>query len=169
MLDALVVGAGPAGCAAAIALRAVGRRVVVLERERQPSLKIGEHIRPEALAELDGLQLPAEGRAAYLQESAGIRVAWGSAELRERDYLFDHRGSAWNVARQALESELAQRSVECGATLMRGVSQMRLRRDPKGLWHVEANVDGRSTCLRARWLIDATGRRASVARQSSLR
>ena len=49
---------------------------------------------------------------------------------------------------------------------MRGVSQMRLRGDPDGLWHVEANVDGRSTCLRARWLIDATGRRASVARQN---
>ena len=48
---------------------------------------------------------------------------------------------------------------------MRGVSQLRLRRDAGGLWHVEANVDGRSTYLRARWLLDATGRRAWAARQ----
>ncbi len=34
LLDVLVVGAGPAGCAAALALQQSGRRVVVLERER---------------------------------------------------------------------------------------------------------------------------------------
>jgi flavin-dependent dehydrogenase len=139
--------------------------VAILERERQPPIKVGEHIRPEALPELDALQLPREGRASYLMESGGIRVAWGSTELRERDYLFDYVGSACNVDRHALESALARRSVESGATLIRGVSQTSVQRERDGLWRIDANVDGVPAPLRARWLLDATGRRAWVARQ----
>jgi flavin-dependent dehydrogenase len=126
---------------------------------------VGEHIRPEALSELDALQVPVEGRASYLQESAGIRVAWGSSELREQDYLFDHAGAACNVDRQGHEAALARRAVDCGAMLMRGMLPATVRREADGLWHIEATLDGETTRCCARWLIDATGRRACVARQ----
>ena len=121
VFDALVIGAGPAGCAAAIALRVFGRRVAILERERQPPIKVGEHIRPEAIAELAGLQLSSAGRTSVpCRRAAGFARLGVPRSCASETTCSTARGSSWNVARHALESELAQRSVACGATLMRG-------------------------------------------------
>lgn len=52
--EVLVVGGGPAGSAAARALRAAGREVLVLDRERFPRHKLcAGWITPEVVAELD--------------------------------------------------------------------------------------------------------------------
>jgi len=46
--DVLVVGAGVAGCAIAVAFAKQGRRVVVIERSlRQPDRIVGELLQPE--------------------------------------------------------------------------------------------------------------------------
>jgi flavin-dependent dehydrogenase len=164
-VDVVILGAGPAGCAAAILLRQRAHSVAILERERQPAFKVGEHLRPEALAELDALDLPARGRSRYLRQSPGIRVAWGSAEIRERDYLFDPRGAGGNVSRRELECALACRAAEAGALLLRGATRLDVERDADGSWRVTSSAVSDFSCLRARWLIDATGRRAWLARR----
>jgi len=47
--DAIVVGAGPAGCAASTTLAQHGRKVLVLEKEKFPRYHIGESlIRPHS-------------------------------------------------------------------------------------------------------------------------
>ena len=164
-LDVAVFGGGPAGCAAAIALRQGGRRVTILESRSTPAFKVGEHLRPEAVAELGHLGLLGDGPAHYLQESPGIRVVWGSAEIRERDYLFDHRGRGWNVSRRELECRLIHSARESGVDVLAPASELHVERDTETSWRIDANVDGQRMCLYAQWLIDATGRRAWVARR----
>lgn len=55
-IDVVIVGAGPAGCAAAITLHRAGRRVVVIEKATFPRDKIcGDGLTTSALRELDAL------------------------------------------------------------------------------------------------------------------
>ena len=44
--DAIVIGGGPAGSAAAAALAQKGRQVLLLEKERSPRYQIGESLMP---------------------------------------------------------------------------------------------------------------------------
>ena len=57
--DLLVIGAGPAGCAAAITAAAAGRDVVVVDRASFPRDKTcGDGLTTEALRTLEALGLP---------------------------------------------------------------------------------------------------------------
>jgi len=61
--DVIVVGAGPAGCAAAIVLARQGCRVVLLERAPLPQHKTcGDCLLPDALRHLDALGVGADVR-----------------------------------------------------------------------------------------------------------
>ncbi|MFD0387991.1 FAD-dependent oxidoreductase [Tistrella bauzanensis] len=42
----LIIGAGPAGCVAALTLRRRGRDVILLERASEPAYKIGDRCCP---------------------------------------------------------------------------------------------------------------------------
>jgi len=168
-LDVVILGAGPAGCATAIALRERGRTVALLERAGAPLAKVGEHLRPEAMAELRKLGLSPQQLGAVARESPGIRVAWGSPELRERDYLFDPFGSGWNVLRAELEAALVDRALQCGGVLHRPVNALGVKRDADDAWLVGWPGAPSPGGLRARWVVDATGRRAWLASQLGAR
>lgn len=62
-VDVIVVGAGPAGCAAALELARHGRQVLVLERSALPQAKVcGDFLCGESLQELERLGLAAAVR-----------------------------------------------------------------------------------------------------------
>src|SRR5665647_3190735 len=66
--DVVVVGAGPAGCAAAIVLRRRGLDVVVIDKARFPRDKIcGDGLTTSALRELDDLGLDPADVPSWIQ------------------------------------------------------------------------------------------------------
>jgi flavin-dependent dehydrogenase len=163
VVDVVILGGGPCGTAAALALARAGLAVLVLERSRYDSPRIGETLPPAAqtwLAEL-GLwrQFESDGHIS----SPGILCAWGDSQPYHNDFLFSAYGRGWHLDRARFDRMLANAAVDAGAKIELGACVRRLGRDALGVWHVETGGDGRRP-FQGRLLLDALGRASSPAR-----
>lgn len=163
MYDAIVAGGGPAGTAAALALVRAGRSVLIADSGGGPP-PVGE-------------ALPAAARALLRDLGAGGTVpgdghlpchttlsAWGSPRLAAVDAIHDPHGHGWHLDRARFDRELLRCAASYGAETATGCAVRPVRRRADGTWSVVLRRGrGREQAVRARWLVDATGRRAAVA------
>ncbi len=159
--DAVVVGAGPAGSAAAAVLARAGARVVLLERERLPREKVcGDGLLPDAMNVLDRLGAGPAVRAEGFRP-AGIRV-WSPSGTE-----VPLQARAWTLRRARLDGLLAGWAAWHGAVLARGRA-VALERRPGGATVLTA--DGAR--IPARTVVVATGallHRSPVGRSGKAR
>ena len=164
--DVLVIGAGPAGSAAAAHAARLGATVVLVEAARHPRPKAcAEYASPRIAEELAAIGLPAAawGPTAVPIESMRIFAKRSSFELR-----YARRGqprTAWGVDRLAFDAALARHAVGEGAHLLEAT---RLRELTVERGHVRgarlAVGDGALT-VEARVVIGADGARSLTARR----
>jgi geranylgeranyl reductase family protein len=118
--DALVVGAGPAGAAAAYWLAECGHRVVLVEKKRFPREKTcGDGLTPRAVRQLHDMGL-AEPLEQFLRFDGLRSIAHGvTLEMRWPDHP-DFPPYGYVVRRRDLDEMVAERAVKAGATLWPG-------------------------------------------------
>jgi flavin-dependent dehydrogenase len=155
--DVLVAGAGPAGAVAATLLARKGWRVVLADGIGPARHKIGEHLAAGAVQLLRRLQIDFHPERHV--PNGGILSCWGSEALIATDSFSDPEGSGLLLDRTAFDAALRANAVAAGAEF-RPADVGSISRD--GSWQA-ALRDG--SAISARWLVDATGRRASLARQ----
>jgi geranylgeranyl reductase family protein len=119
--DALVVGAGPAGAAAASTLVGQGHRVVVVDRDDGPGGKAcGELVTPKAVHAFAQCGVP-EDQLARFHRITHLRLTAGDSSSSTRwpahDRYPDH---GYVVPRRDLDELLVDRAVAGGATVLRG-------------------------------------------------
>jgi flavin-dependent dehydrogenase len=160
----LVIGGGPAGSLLALRLAAAGRRVTLIEKEREPHHKVcGEFLSPEAIGYLQqiGIDLLSLG-AASIQT---LRLSSGNI-IVETPLPFE----ALSLSRCVLDEALLKRAEENGCFIFRGIAVNSLNSHNTG-WGVWLS-DGRFIPAGAVFL--ATGKHnlrgfdRSSARQSDL-
>ena len=123
----LVLGAGPAGCAAAIALARGGAKPVIIERTRETGDALcGGFLSWQTLARLE--QLEVRGLAAH--PISEVRVFHGQQRATAR--LPD---VAIGVSRHRLDSVMQQVAIDAGATLERGITA---RSYAEGVLHTDS-------------------------------
>jgi flavin-dependent dehydrogenase len=160
-IDVAVLGGGPAGCAAALALRAnfPTLSVVLVEAGEYTGHRPGEVLPPAArslLHRLGVLHLLHERLAA---SSRGVVFAWGSPCLEESDYFFSAAGGGWHLNRGQFDAMLADAGERRGVSVLREAPVHQGARD-KHVWRLLAG----GAPLAASFVIDATGRSAAFAR-----
>lgn len=166
--DAAVVGAGPAGSAAALTLARHGLKTLLIEaRETEPS-KIGESLAPAATPLLAALGLHAQQMEAHHLPYHGNRSAWGSEGLTEADFLFHRYGSGWQLDRILFERQLSAAAEDAGAAVLDGTILASVRAGRGWELSLRPNRHGLRS-VRASWIVDATGRRGAVVRRLGLR
>jgi flavin-dependent dehydrogenase len=167
--DAVVVGAGPAGCAAALALAGACLRVALLERPGRPARRAGESLPPDATPLLHSLDLwESFVRDGHLP-SPGIVSVWGDETPYETSFIFNPYRVGWHLDRGRFDATLAAVAEQRGAVHLRSTEVRSCSRDSAGRWWVAARSGGRSARLAAEFLIDATGRTAWLARRLGAR
>ncbi|MFV3073763.1 NAD(P)/FAD-dependent oxidoreductase [Niveispirillum fermenti] len=159
-VDALVIGAGPAGCAAALNLAPV-RRVLLIDRRADCPPRIGESLPAAAGRLLADMGLLPAFLAERHAPCHGQRSLWGGPEPVERDALRDPYGHGWHLDRARFDGWLRDVARCRGAALSIPDELAGLERDGDG-WRVRL-AGGR--IVQARVLIDAGGRAAPLARR----
>jgi menaquinone-9 beta-reductase len=165
MWDAIVVGAGPGGSAAAYYLARRGRRVLLLDRQAFPRDKsCGDGLTRPAVSVLDEMGvLPELGSA---QRVRGVRMHMRGQPHRDLLYPRDSLGLV--VPRLQLDDILCRRAVFAGAELRTGVSVARLVREDGLVCGVEAIEGSQIHMLRSAVVIAADGASSVLARDAGL-
>ena len=169
--EVVVLGGGPGGSVCAAKLALLGRKVVVLERERHPRFHLGESLLPRSLPVLQAIGVLEDVSARFLVKR-GARFVDGEREDKTVRYAFaeafhmvwDH---AFQVPRDAFDELLFRRAGACGAELREGWRATRVEHRAEGGAIVQAlDPDETPRELRARFVVDATGRDALLAREA---
>jgi flavin-dependent dehydrogenase len=157
--DAIVAGAGPAGISAASALSRRGHRVMLADKIR-PIHKIGEALPGAALRILQCLDFPVPTMGGPHATIGGNLSAWGSDKLTATDFIGDPSGVGWRLDRNLFEAELLCAAVRHGV-VYRETRVAAVEPHESG-WNLRFDDGGLES---ARWVVDATGRRGSLARR----
>ncbi|MFI9150589.1 NAD(P)/FAD-dependent oxidoreductase [Streptomyces sp. NPDC053367] len=173
--DAIVAGAGPAGSVAALCLARAGRRVLLLDPRPRDlpgprgagPYRIGETLPPGARPLLRDLGLLAGLDADGHLPCTGTDAAWGSEQLHGRAHVMDPHGHGWHLNRVRFDAFLRGAAEDAGARPVCGVAVRRTGRP--GAWRLVVRERGVERELPCAWLVDATGRRALIARQGAVR
>ncbi len=171
--DVAVIGGGPGGSTAAALLAQRGYRVIALEKAHHPRFHIGESLLP--------MNLPIFERLGVLDKVRALGVFKRGAdfetdnELGYNTYAFDRAignspPHAYQVWRQDLDKMLYDHARACGADAREGHEVVKFEQSGPRDTRLEVRTDdGRTYGIRARYLVDASGRDAFLSSKNKLR
>lgn len=166
-VDVAIIGAGPAGSALSIALSEMGFSSGLLDQAWLDQAKVGESIVPAVKPLLESLGAWDDFQSLKPLPSFGTRSVWGDAQARSHSHLSSAFNQGWHVDRQQTDAMLANQAQQRGAVLQLGVKVGSIRYDHKqwSLTLVQAKQVVGS--IKARMLVDSSGRNASLAMRLS--
>lgn len=168
--DALVIGGGPAGATAALALRREGLSALVVDRAVFPHFHVGESFLPRNMRLLRELGL--EERLAALPQVAKFGAEFGMGDGSETTSIVFDQGlapgetGAFNIERAPFDAMLLEAAREAGVEVVEGVAVRSVLRLADGDVALALD-DGRT--VGGRWLIDASGQATVVGRHLGTR
>jgi flavin-dependent dehydrogenase len=163
--DVGVFGGGPAGLAVALALRRYSPlSVVVIEKGNYDCPRLGETLSPGISGLLQYLGVWESFQADGHPPSLGTSAAWGSSALAIRDFILTPFGTGWHLDRCRFDQNLARHAEAAGAFVLR-LARGGCERRPGGGWRLDVQQGRIRRKLEVRFLVDSTGKCASVARQ----
>jgi flavin-dependent dehydrogenase len=161
--DVVVAGAGPAGATAAHILARDGHQVLFADGASD-AVKAGEAIPGAAVRLLRALALERAVLETPHSTIGGNLSVWNSDTPTNTDFICSPDGPGFRLDRLRFDIELRKAAARSGAVFL-PQNLTKLARDPTCWTLLFAN----GMTARARWLIDATGRRAWIARRAGAR
>ena len=164
--DIAVIGAGPAGSAAALAaLAEQPLRIALIHSPTRQTQTIGESATPSVTQLIRQLglnhQLDQQGHLA----SEGHLSQWGGPYLAEQDFITQGQGHGWHLDRSAFDTWLRTEAEQRGSHILTQHRCNQIGRIDHQHWGIALQTPTGIRRIAARAVIDATGRSAKLARQ----
>src|SRR5437588_168370 len=161
--DVVIIGGGPAGCAAATLLAEMGHDVLVLEREKFPRYHVGESLLPFTYHPLERLGLLEKMRQSAFVKKYSVQFVSVSGKASQPFY-FSTRYSpdvaqTWQVLRSEFDQMVMEHAREKGAIVKEQVTVTGLLREAGKVTGVRAQAEDSSVIeYRARITLDCSGK-----------
>jgi len=172
--DVLIIGAGPAGCAAASILCEHGRRVLVLEREKFPRYHIGESLLPFTFHPLKRLGLIDKMRQSAFVKKYSVQFVSQSGKASQPFYFssrYDEDiAQTWQVLRSEFDLMLMEHARGKGATIREEVTVTNLLQEGERVTGVQIQPKtGNAVEYRAPLTLDCSGKESFTAVRNNWR
>jgi flavin-dependent dehydrogenase len=171
-VDVAIIGAGPAGSAAASRLARAGRSVLVLERRRHPRFHIGESMLPHTMAVLDRLgALDKVLQQGYVVKR-GAEFIFADGEYRRIAFADQGPGrypETFQCERAHFDRLIAEHARESGATVLEDAPVHDLVVEEGRVVGLRYQAEGETRTVRAKFVIDAGGRASKITQTFNLR
>ncbi len=157
--DVAVVGAGPAGCSAAITLAERGARVALIEAGELNHDKLcGEFLSPECGDLFSGLGVRDAIEALRPAQIRAVRFTVPKGTVWDTNLP----SPGWGLSRRALDWTLANRASAVGARVLEKLRVVAIQGDLEGGFQVKTD---REIVISARAVISAHGKRTALDRE----
>ncbi len=165
--DVLIVGAGPAGTAAAMSILCYSAlKVVIVENSSFENLKVGEQVSSSIFDILSYIGIKREDfdKDCFLN-GYGSLAAWGSENMSSRHSIFSLNGQSYQMDRGKFDLHLVERAAQAGAKILPRSRIKLIEQTPDGYWNIKIEHETKGEImLQSRYLMDATGRQSSICR-----
>src|SRR5437868_7938587 len=162
--EVVIIGAGPAGSAAATILAEKGRRVLVLEREKFPRYHVGESLLPFTFQPLQRLGLIETMRRSAFVKKYSVQFVSQNGKASQPFYFYtrydrDTVAQTWQVLRSEFDVLLLGNARDKGATVKEETAVKELVKEGERVVGVRAqDKTGIITEHRAPITLDCSGR-----------
>jgi flavin-dependent dehydrogenase len=171
--EAIVIGGGPAGSAAACRLAGAGRRTLLVERHRFPRFHIGESMLPASNDVFRKLGLEERiGEARFVEKRGASFVTADGCWSSYIDFTSCADVPApvtWQVLRSEFDRILIEHAAEAGAEVRLGWRTTDVELGSAGVAVTVADPDGGESTVAAEAVVDASGQAGFLAKRLGLR
>ena len=171
--DIIVIGGGPAGSTVATLVAEQGCRVLLLEREAEPTFKIGESLIPATYWTFKRLGMLGKLRASHFPQKYSVQFYSRTGKASSPFYFFQtnpHESAVtWQVLRSEFDEMLLDNAEEKGVEVRRGIGVREvLFEGDTATGVVTQGANGTRETLNASVIVDSTGQRSLIGRQLDL-
>ncbi|KAG8953349.1 hypothetical protein FRC03_011881 [Tulasnella sp. 419] len=174
----IIVGGGPAGCSTALSILKTNRAVslLLIDDADSEAFKIGESLPAEALNQTIRFLSPTLHAKVFEDISAGHHLkctgnasAWSTPSVHETHSIMNPFGMGLHLDRARFDESMRQAVIEYSQTAskvkVKKGKAVQVDHDLAGRHRVTVQGSDSTETYSASWIIDATGRKASIARQ----
>jgi flavin-dependent dehydrogenase len=167
--DALIIGAGPAGSAAAALLAEHGHRVLVIEREKFPRYHVGESLLPFTFGPLQRLGLIERMKQSAFVKKYSVQFVSPSGRASQPFYFFNRYdretvAQTWQVLRSEFDQMLMELARGKGASILEETTVTALLKEGERVVGVRTrNKVGETVEFRAPITLDCSGKESFAA------
>lgn len=170
--DVVVIGGGPGGSTVGTMLSQLGYEVVLFDKAKHPRYTVGESLIPHFWKYCEQIKVDQKIDAAGFIQKSGGTVVWNGIIRQMQFKSFGYKRPALHVEREDFDQILLKHAVEQGVQAFEEVTVHKAHLPTNGeaaRVDYRLNDDKTTKQISCRFVVDASGQSAVLARQLGIR
>ena len=162
-----MLGAGPAGCAAALQLKSNGHDVAILNVGKTSGYQAVESIDAGIKDLLNKLNIDQSCFQKFHLPAYETISLWNGHVPIPKNAVFNANGHGWNLDKNIFNEQLQNACKNKGIPIVE-VDKLNIEHEPMGGWSINCMIDSGSVFLSCVFLVDCTGRNRLLVKKLAI-